>query len=706
MPKLTINGTEIEVAPGTSILQAAESLGYEIPRFCYHDRLSVPGNCRMCLVEVEGAPKPVASCAMAAGEGMIVHTDTDRVRRARQNVMEFLLINHPLDCPICDQGGECDLQDQAVAYGYDRSRYRESKRAVPNKNIGPLIKTIMTRCIQCTRCVRFGEEIAGVTELGLLHRGEDVEIGTFVEKAVSTELSGNMIDICPVGALTSAPYAYKARPWELRKTQSIDISDAAGSNIRIDSRGNEVLRILPRLHEGINEEWISDKARFCYDGVSRGRLDTPWLRDEPGAKLRPVSWEEALTFVAGRLRKIRAKDMAALAGDLADLESVVALKDLMTQLGTPHLDCRMDGARFDPSSRANYLFNTTIAGLERADCILLVGTNPRWESTMINARIRKAWRQKKGALPVGLIGEEADLTYPVEHIGETAAALKEIIGGKHPFAKKMKAAQNPVLIVGSAVFAREDHGAIAHLLGELARKYDIIRDGWNGMNMLHGAAGRTGALDVGFVPQAPDARGMAEIIEGTRSGAVKALYLLGTDEFNARADIGWQCFVVYQGHHGDHAAMRADVILPGAAWTEQDGTYVNVEGRPQFARQAVSPPGEAKENWKIIRALAERLNIRLPYDTSAHISARIAADWPHLAKWDVLPDHTEIGAWDLKGEKGDLSGGVLASPVRNYYMTNPLCRASEIMARCHAAFPKGRDADSGSEDKTEQEAAE
>ncbi len=662
MPKLTINGTEIEVAPGTSILQAAEMLGYEVPRFCYHDRLSVPANCRMCLVEVKGAPKPVASCAMACGESMEVTTNSAMVKKARNGVMEMLLINHPLDCPICDQGGECDLQDQAMGYGFDRSRYHESKRAVKDKNFGPLIKTVMTRCIQCTRCVRFGEEIAGVTELGLVNRGEDVEINTFLESAVTTELSGNLIDVCPVGALTSKPYAFQARPWELRKTETIDVHDAVGCNIRVDVRGNEVMRVLPRLHEDINEEWINDRSRFAYDGLKRQRLDRPFVRDDKTGRLRPCSWDEAFGVVAAKLKSTT--KIATLIGELCAAEEMIAAKDLMASVGSDDVRGLM-GIELDASERAGYIFNTTIAGIEQADAILLVGTNPRWEATLVNARIRKAGLNKK--LKVGMVGENVDLTYPTTYIGAGPDSLKDLISGKHSFAEVLKKAQNPMIILGAGALMREDGPAVQALAREVAVAFNMVKDGWNGFNVLHVDAGQVAALDLGLTKS------------GDLSGA-EIVYLLSTDSEYVNSKISKDAFVIYQGHHGDVGASRADVILPGAAYTEKDGLYVNTEGRVQMAKKAVSPPGEAKEDWKIFRALSDVLGKPLPYNNLYQLRQRLAKEYPHFSQIDrIVP-----AEWKQFGGEGAVSSEPFRSPVRNFYLTNVIARASETMARCAA----------------------
>ncbi len=678
MPKLTINDIEIEVEPGTSILQAAEQLGIEIPRFCYHDKLSVPANCRMCLVEVSpGPPKPQASCALACGDGMEVKTESEMVKKARKGVMEMLLINHPLDCPICDQGGECDLQDQAVAYGFDRSRYHENKRAVQNKDLGPLVGTIMTRCINCTRCVRFAEEIAGTPVLGQFNRGEDAEIGTFIDEVVDTELSGNLIDICPVGALTSKPYKYKARPWELKKTESIDVHDALGCNIRIDSRGREVMRILPRLNEDINEEWIDDRARFSYDGLAKGRIDRPYIRDEESGKLKEASWNEAFAFIKEKLSDVKGHEIAALAGNLVDVEAMVAMKDLMSSLGSSHIDCRTDGGLFNTDNRASYLFNSTIAGLDEADAIMLVGVNPRTEATLVNARIRKNWLEKR--IPISLIGAPADLTYPYEHLGTGPKDLEKVV---KEYAGKVSA-KKPVMIVGSQVFAREDGLAVHALLHKAAEELGIVTKDWNGFNVLHQAASRVGGLDVEFLPKTKDSKGFVDIMAGTKDGSIKALFLLGADEFNARVNIGWQTFVIYQGHHGDHAASRADVILPAAAYTEKDGIYVNTEGRVQLAKRAVFPPGDAKEDWSILRALSDHICSQpLPYNSQMELRKRIQKEWPLFkAVDDITPEK-----WSKFTHKGKVMKDEFGVRVKNYYLNDSICRASDTMKECVKSF--------------------
>ena len=675
MPKVTIDDQEYEVPAGITVLQACELAGKEIPRFCYHERLSVAGNCRMCLVEVApGPPKPQASCALPVGEGMTIKTDSEMVKKARHGVMEFLLINHPLDCPICDQGGECDLQDQAMGYGFDRSRFRENKRAVQDKNLGPLVKTIMTRCIHCTRCIRFATEVAGVPELGATGRGENMEVGTYVEKALTSELSGNLIDLCPVGALTSKPYAFTARPWELEKTESIDVFDAVGCNIRVDSRGSEVLRAMPRINDDVNEEWISDKSRFAVDGLRRQRLDQPYVRVD--GKLRPASWNEAFTAITRQIEAKGSNRVGAIAGDLVDCESMFALKNLMILLGSPHFDCRQDGAKVG-GARAGYLFNTTIAGIEDADALLLIGTNPRHEAAVLNARIRKRFR--RGKFPIGLIGPAVDLTYGYTHIGTGPDELKDVASGSHEFAEALEAAEKPMLIVGSGALARADGAAILATARAIAEKYGMVSGEWNGFNVLHRAASRVGGLELGFVP----GRGgfdTAGIIAAAGKGEIDTVYLLGADEIDMNA-LG-DAFVVYQGHHGDAGAHRADVILPGATYTEKNGTYVNTEGRVQRAELAIYPPGDAREDWRILRALSQVIGRKLPYDDLSTLRARMAEANPVFAEIDeVVP-----AKWEPFGEAGEMSHAEFTLPIDSFYMTDPISRASETMAQCRAAI--------------------
>jgi NADH-quinone oxidoreductase subunit G len=616
---------------------------------------------------------------MPAAEGMVIHTNTPAVRKARQGVMEFLLINHPLDCPICDQGGECDLQDQAMAYGYDRSRFQENKRAVKEKHMGPLIKTIMTRCIHCTRCIRFATEIAGVEELGATGRGEDMEITTYLEKALASELSANVIDLCPVGALTSKPYAFSARSWELRKTESIDVHDALGSNIRVDVRGREVMRVLPRVNEDVNEEWISDRTRFAVDGLKRQRLDRPYIRVD--GKLRPATWDEAFDALAARLRDVPGSRIAAIAGDLCDAESMTALKDLMTALGSPNLDCRQDGAKIGGAARAGYLFNSTIAGIEEADALLLVGANPRWEAAVLNARIRKRWLS--GRLKIGVVGPRLDLTYKYEHLGAGPQTLKEIADGTHAFAATLKAAQNPMLIVGMGALSRPDGAAVLAACRQVAEACGLLKGEWNGFNVLHNAAGRVAGLDLGFLP-GEGGRDVAGILAGAQSGEIDVVWLLGADEIDP-SRLG-RAFVVYQGHHGDRGAHRADVVLPGAAYTEKDGLWVNLEGRVQLGRKANFPPGDAREDWTILRAFSDVIGKRLPYDNIGQLRRRMAGLAPHFAQIDEIVE----APWGEFGRAGAMDPAPFETPILDFYMTNSICRASVTMAECSRIFSEGR----------------
>jgi NADH-quinone oxidoreductase subunit G len=677
MPKVTVDGIELEVPAGFSVLQAAEAAGKEIPRFCYHERLSIAGNCRMCLVEIEKMPKPVASCGQPVGEGMVIFTDTEKVRQSRRNVMEFLLINHPLDCPICDQGGECDLQDEAVGYGRDHTRYHESKRAVTDKYFGPLVKTVMTRCIQCTRCVRFLAEVAGVPELGGTSRGENLEITNYVERGLSSELSGNIIDLCPVGALTAKPYAFVARTWELRKTDSIDVFDAIGTNIRIDSRGGEVLRILPRINDAVNEEWLADKSRFALDGLKRKRLDKPWVRRN--GKLQPASWDEALDAVVARLNGADPGRIGAIAGNLCDAESMMALKDLLTGLGSGNLDCRQDGAALDATHREFYLFNTTIEGIDEADAVLFVGVNPRHEAPLLNARIRRRWVEDTKFV-AGLIGAPADLTYPHTHLGSDGAALRALLDPEHDFTKLLAAARKPLLIIGQQALARPDGAAIFAACRQIAHAAGMLTADWHGFNVLHNAAARVGGLDLGFVPQdgGLDVAGMI-------NGGLDVLWLLGADEIDT-ATIPPGTFVIYQGHHGDRGAARADLILPGAAYTEKPGTYVNTEGRVQRAQRAIFPPGEAREDWTIIRAVSALLGKPLPYDDIEALRRCMEAAHPVFATPDTV---RRLAPADLTpanlapaGNIADLTDAPFTPAFANYYQTDPISRASPTMAKC------------------------
>jgi len=685
MPKIKVDGQEIEVPAEYTLLQAIEAAGGEVPRFCFHERLSIAGNCRMCLVELKGAPKPVASCAWGVrdcrpgpnGEPPEVLTRTAMVKKAREGVMEFLLINHPLDCPICDQGGECDLQDQAMAYGTDGSRFKENKRAVEDKYIGPLVKTIMTRCIQCTRCVRFAAEVAGVEELGAIGRGEDMEITTYLEQAMTSELQGNLIDLCPVGALTSRPYAFQARPWELDKTESVDVMDAVGAAIRVDTRGREVMRILPRLNEAVNEEWISDKSRFVWDGLKAQRLDRPYLRKN--GRLVPATWSEAFAAIAGKVKASSGPRIGAIAGDLATVEEMFALKALLSSLGSPNLDCRQDGTKLDPAKgRATYLFNPTIAGIEQADVILLVGTNPRREAAVLNARIRKRWRQ--GDVKIGVIGEKADLAYRYDHLGAGPETLAELAAGKGDFAAKLASARRPLVIIGQGALARPDGEAVLALAARIATAGERA-EGWNGLAVLHTAAARVGGLDIGFVPgeHGADVIGM---VTAAAAGKLDVLFLLGADEIamNALGD----AFVVYVGSHGDAGAHRADVILPGAAYTEKSGTFVNTEGRVQMAARAAFPPGDAREDWAILRALSDVLGRRLPFDSLAELRAALYAAHPHLMRVDQIAPGSLDAVKALAAGPATVGREPFRSPVADFYLTNPIARASAVMAECSA----------------------
>ena len=673
MPKAKVNGVQIEFESGMTVLQVAELAGEEIPRFCYHERLSIAGNCRMCLVEVKpGPPKPQASCALPAAEGQEIITNSPMVKKAREGVMEFLLINHPLDCPICDQGGECDLQDQSMGYGRDASRYGENKRAVEEKYMGPLIKTVMTRCIQCTRCIRFVTEVAGVSEIGMISRGEDAEITTYLGRAVTSELSANVIDLCPVGALTSKPYAFNARPWELTKTASIDVMDAVGSAIRIDARGPAVLRILPRTNDAVNEEWISDKTRYACDGLARQRLDRPMVR--ANGRLNAVSWGEALGVVAEKIKATAADRIGVMAGDLQDAESMKAALDMFGGLGVASLDCRPDGLPLGAGPRESWLFNSTIEGLESADVILLLGAHPRIEAAVLNARLRKMWLS--GRTRIGAIGVAADHTFGCEHLGDGAEALEALIGGKGDFAAAMKAAQRPMIIVGTGALSRTDGPAVLAAAARAGVAMKVVREGWNGWNVLHTAAARVGGLDLGFIPRPGGKNAKAMLAPG----ALDLLFLMGVDE----ADLSeTDAFVVYMGTHGDVGAHRADVILPAAAYTEKSALYVNTEGRVQRAERAVFPKGEAKEDWTILRALSATLGAPLPYDTLDQLRARLFADHPTFGQIDHAPG-TIPAPLDLSvlGAAGEIGAAPFASAITAFHLTNPICRASVTMAEC------------------------
>ncbi|MBA2935794.1 NADH-quinone oxidoreductase subunit G [Sphingomonas sp. CGMCC 1.13654] len=654
MPTLTVDGIEVEVPAGATVLQACEAAGKEIPRFCYHERLSIAGNCRMCLVEVKpGPPKPQASCALPAADKQEIRTDSAMVKKAREGVMEFLLINHPLDCPICDQGGECDLQDQSMAYGKGHSRFDENKRAVTEKYMGPIVKTQMTRCIQCTRCVRFAEEVAGVEEIGAIYRGENMQITSYLEHAVTSELSGNVVDLCPVGALTSKPYAFEARPWELHKTPGIDVMDAVGTNVRLDSRGRQVLRSLPRINEDVNEEWASDKTRHAVDGLVRNRIDKPYIRVD--GKLKAATWEEAFKAIAKAADGLTGNDVAGLAGDLAEVESVYALKQLLAAYGSTLHEARVDGALYDVANPASYRFNPTIAGVENAKAILLVGANPRWEAPLVNTRIRKAI--KKGA-KVYAVGPEVDLTYKAEWLGSDLSALNDL-------PEALAKAEDVIVIAGMGACAIEGgYGAARQTAAALGA----------GFGLLHTAAGRVGALDVGFAAEG----GFAAVVQA----APKLVFLLGVDETDLSGFAN--SFKVYIGTHGDRGAHAADVILPGATYVEKPGTWVNMEGRVQRAERAVFPVGDAREDWTILRALSAVLGKTLPFDSLAQLRAKIAADHPGLAE----EGNHLAGALDPAPKGGDVSGAIVY-PIADFYLTNPIARSSPTMQRCSAELIKG-----------------
>jgi NADH-quinone oxidoreductase subunit G len=673
--KIIVDGTEVDVPPEYTLLQACEQAGAEIPRFCFHERLSIAGNCRMCLVELAGSPKPVASCAWAVrdcrpgpkGEPPEVKTNTPMVRKAREGVMEFLLINHPLDCPICDQGGECDLQDQAMAYGMDSTRFQENKRAVEDKYLGVLVKTSMNRCIQCTRCVRFATEVAGVPELGAIGRGEDMEITTYLENAMTSELQGNVVDLCPVGALTSKPYAFVARPWELGKTETVDVTDAVGCAIRIDTRGREVMRCLPRVNENVNEEWISDKARHQVDGLRVQRLDEPYVRQ--GGRLKPASWGEAFQAIAAKLKGTAPGRIGAIAGDLAAVEDMYALKGLLSLLGSVNYDCRQDGTVLDPRwGRASYLFNATIPGIDEADGLMIVGANPRKEAAVLNARIRKRWRH--GGLKIGVIGERVDLTYDYTYLGagpETLAGFAD-----HPPARL----DRQIWLVGQGALMRRDGAAVLSTVAKAAVSTGALSDGWNGFSVLHTAAARAGGLDIGFVP------GEGGLNEAAMAGGgVDVLFLLGADEIDI-ADP--HAFVIYIGTHGDRGAHRADVILPGAAYTEKSGIYVNTEGRVQMAERAAFPPGDGREDWAILRALSAVVGSKLPYDSLQQLRAALFREFPHLQRIGEIAPTNPDDVRKLAALGGTMDKTPFRSPIDDFYLTNPIARASAVMAECSA----------------------
>ena len=669
--KILINGDEYEFEENLTLIQALEVTDIEVPRFCYHDKLSIAGNCRMCLVEVKGAPKPVASCHFSLsdlrpgpnGELPEVLTNTEQVHHARKGAMEFLLVNHPLDCPICDQGGECDLQDQALHYGINKSRYKENKRAVDNKNIGPLVKTTMTRCIHCTRCVRFTSEVAGTEELGAIHRGENMEITTYLEKGMSSELQGNIIDLCPVGALTSKPYEYHARPWELRKTESIDVMDGIGSNIRIDSKGSEVMRIMPRYNEDINEEWISDKTRFIWDGLKSQRIDSPYIREN--GKLIAVSWDRALTLLTELIKKTDPNRIGAIAGDMVSAEEMFLMKKLMEKIGSNKYDCRQDGSILSNQyGRSSYIFNPTIAGIESADALVIIGSNPRMESPVLNARIRKRWLT--GQLKVFLIGQEHDLTYTYTHLGESP---KNIDLKNMP----LNNSKNIIWLLGDDVFLRDDGMVVLSKVIECAEKTGSIRDDWNGLAILHKHASRVAGLDLGFLPldENYSAKKMA------KSKEIELLFLLDADEVDAENK-----YRIYIGSHGDRGASNADIVLPGACYTEKNGLFMNTEGRLQETNRAVFPPGDARDNWKIIIEISKRINKSLNYINFEDVRADIRKEYPIFTNINQIEKDCFQDLNRLSGQKQKLSSDIFANTISDYYLTNSIARSSKVMAEC------------------------
>lgn len=676
MAKIKVDGKEIEVPDHYTLLQAAESAGAEVPRFCFHERLSIAGNCRMCLVEVKGGPpKPQTSCALGVrdlrpgpnGEAPEILTNTPMVKKAREGALEFLLINHPLDCPICDQAGECDLQDQTMVYGNDFSRYEENKRAVEDKYIGPLVKTVMNRCIHCTRCVRFTTEVAGISELGLIGRGEDAEITTYLEQAMTSELQGNVIDLCPVGALTSKPYSFQARSWELTKTETIDVMDAVGSAIRVDTRGREVMRVMPRINENVNEEWISDKTRFIWDGLRTQRLDRPYIRKN--GKLVAASWADSFDLIQSAITKSQSKNIGAIAGDLSTVEEMYALKTLLTSMGSSLFDCRQDNVALTPEfGRASYLFNPTITGIEDADALLIIGSNPRIEAAILNARILK--RQRMGNFPIALIGEQVELHYSYTHLGMGTETLNEVLDGKNNFFNFLKNAKNPLILVGQNALSGQDGLNVLANIVKLCDKVGAFTDEWNGLGILHTAASRVGGLDIGFVSE----NGVTNILEKS-----EVLFLLGADEIDLANK---KAFTIYIGSHGDAGAHSADVILPASTYTEKSGLYVNTEGRVQMTNRAGFAPGEAKEDWAILRALSDHIGHRLPFDSLADLRQQLFAQFPHLAAINSIEKADLSKIKGLSSKISDLPKQRFASSVKDFYLTNPIARASAVMAEC------------------------
>ena len=669
MLKLKVNNIDVEVEEGLTVLQACEKAGVEIPRFCYHEKLSIAGNCRMCLVEMEKSPKPVASCAMPAAEGMNIKTNTPFVEKARKGVMEFLLANHPLDCPVCDQGGECDLQDQSMFYGVDKSRFNENKRQVPEKNMGPLIKTQMTRCIHCTRCVRFATEIAGVPELGAIGRGEDMQITTYLEKSMQSELSANVVDLCPVGALTSKPYVFEARPWELKKTESIDVMDAIGSNIRVDTYGWEVKRILPRINENINEEWISDKSRYACDGLLNQRLDTPYVKYNN--KFEKASWDEVFNIIKSKFNNTDKNKICGLTGDLVNMETLYIFKEFFNKtLGSQNVESRNDYTYLNVEKRENYLFNSSINGIEESDFIFLIGTNPRYEATILNARIRKSYVQNK--TKIISLNNVGDLTYPYEFLDGKINNIKEISEDSHKVSKLIKEAKKPLIVFGQSTFKSKSAKYTFEAMKNFLNKNNKISNEWNSLNVISDNASTVGSLDLGLYKTTD---GSNKVLEDLNNNKFEIVYLLGLDSFQFKKK---NEFIIYQGSHGDKGAEIADIILPGAAYTEQNGYFTNLEGKLQKAYKASYPPEEAKEDWLIINELAEAMNHRKLFNDKDELDSSMLNYLNLYIEKDNLVISTEIKDLIFENE-------ILKITNEDYYYSNVIARASKTMFECKSA---------------------
>ena len=669
MLKLKVNNTEIEVEEGLTVLQACEKAGIEIPRFCYHEKLSIAGNCRMCLVEMEKSPKPIASCAMPAAEGMNIKTNTEFVEKARKGVMEFLLANHPLDCPVCDQGGECDLQDQSMFYGVDKSRYKENKREVSEKKMGPLIKTQMTRCIHCTRCVRFATEVAGIPELGAIGRGEDMQITTYLEQSMQSELSANVVDLCPVGALTSKPYVFEARPWELKKTETIDVMDAIGSNIRVDTYGWEVKRVLPRINEDINEEWISDKTRHACDGLLSQRLDTPYIKYN--GRFEKASWKEVYEIIKSKFKNTQKEKICGITGDLINMETLYIFKEFFNKtLGSNNIESRIDYSYLNPEKRENYLFNSSINGIEESDFILLIGTNPRYEATILNARIRKAYLQNK--TKIISLNDVGDLTYPYETLNGDIKHIKNIVEDKHEISKLITSANKPMIIFGDSVFKSGSAKFIFESFKNFLINKNKISKEWNALNVISKNASTVGSYDLGIYKTKD---GSNEILKDLHNNNFDIIYLLGQDSLNFNKQ---NEFIIYQGSHGDKGAEMADIILPGAAYTEQNGFYTNLEGKLQKAYNASYPPGEAKEDWQIINEIAEIMNHRKLFNDKEELDSSLLNQINLFLEKNNSKKFSNIQNIEFNSE-------ILKIAPQNYYNSNVIARASKTMNECKSA---------------------